>query len=317
MRPVEALKQIMPHCRTEYVQAFEKGDPLFTQYGVTTARRLAHFIAQFGAETGGGSILYENMNYTAERMMVIFGAKHSAKIVTRAEANALAHNPEKLAERVYGLGNPRKAKELGNTKPGDGYKYRGSGILQTTGGYNFKAAGDKVGVDFYTYPAAIVAPDHALKPALWEWGHSGCNALADAGNILGISKAINLGNSQAKGTPNGMTDRQTWFDRAWKVLKDQDVTLHGGANTPIATPPEEKPKPTPAVVAVLPKPSTPNPPKEVATPVIAASVVAIGGGAITTTVLNSHNYEPNTVIFAVIAFALVGIIVGIIWHRRS
>lgn len=310
MRPVEALKQIMPHCRTEYVQAFEKGDALFAQHGVNTTRRLAHFIAQFGAETGGGSILYENMNYTADRMMVIFGAKHSAKIVTRAEADALAHNPEKLAERVYGLGNPRKAKELGNTKPGDGYKYRGSGILQTTGGYNFKAAGDKVGVDFYTYPAAIVAPDHALKPALWEWGHSGCNALADAGNILGISKAINLGNSQAKGTPNGMTDRQTWFDRAWKVLKDQDVTLTSGATPPPI-------KPSPAVVAVLPKPSTPAPPKQKTVPVIAASVIAVGGGATTTAVLSSHNYDSHTIIFVVAALAIVGVIVGIIWHRRS
>lgn len=312
MRPVEALKQIMPHCRTEYVQAFEKGDALFAQYGVNTPRRLAHFIAQFGAETGGGSILYENMNYTAERMMVIFGANHSAKIVTRAEADALAHNPQKLAERVYGLGNPRKARELGNTKPGDGYKYRGSGILQTTGGYNFKAAGDKVGVDFYTYPAAIVAPDHALKPALWEWGHSGCNALADSGNILGISKAINLGNSQAKGTPNGMTDRQTWFDRAWKVLKDQDVTLTPGYE---ATPPPIRP--SPAVVAVLPKPSTPAPPKSATTAIVAASVVAVGGGATTTAVLNSHQYDSHVIIGAVIALALIGIIVGIIWHRRS
>jgi putative chitinase len=311
MRPVEALKQIMPHCRTEYVQAFEKGDALFAQYGVNTSRRLAHFIAQFGAETGGGSILYENMNYTAERMMVIFGAKHSAKIVTRAEADALAHNPAKLAERVYGLGNPRKAKELGNTKPGDGYKYRGSGILQTTGGYNFKAAGDKVGVDFYTYPAAIVAPDHALKPALWEWGHSGCNALADAGNILGISKAINLGNSQAKGTPNGMTDRQTWFDRAWAVLKNQNVTLTPGFE---ATPPPVKP--TPSVDAKLPKPSTPAPPvsKAPAATSAAGTVVATTGAVVA---MNSTGFSTSAMIAVAVSLVIIGAIIGIIWHQRS
>lgn len=310
MRPVEALKKIMPSCRTEYMQAFEKGDPLFLQYGVTTARRLAHFIAQFGAETGGGTILYENMNYSAERLVVIFGQNHSAKI-TRAEAAELAHHPQEIAERVYGLGNPRKAKELGNTKPGDGYKYRGSGVLQTTGGYNFKASGDRVGVDFYNYPAAIVSPEHALKPALWEWGHSGCNALADAGNILGISKAINLGNSAAKGTPNGMTDRQTWFDRAWKVLKDQDVTLEKGTSP---VPPPISTAPTPS--AVLPKPGTPAPPAP-KTPTVTTAAVAIGTGAATTAVMNSYSFSTGNIIFAVAMIAVVAAIVGVIWHRRS
>lgn len=310
MRPVEALKKIMPSCRTEYVQAFEMGDALFAQYGVITTRRLAHFFAQFGAETGGGSILYENMNYSADRLVVIFGANHSAKI-TRSEANALAHHPQEIAERVYGLGNPRKAKELGNTKPGDGYKYRGTGILQTTGGYNFKTAGDKVGVDFYTYPAAIVSPQHALKPALWEWNHSNCNQLADAGNIIGISKAINLGNAYAKGTPNGMTDRQTWFDRAWKVLKDEEVTLRGGASSPIVKTP-----PTPAAKVTLPKPNTPAPPVP-KTPAVATTTAVVIGGAATSAAMNASNFSTNAIVFAVFAIAIVGAIVGIIWHRRS
>ena len=50
----------------------------------------------------------------------------------------LLGNPEALAERVYGLGNPGKAKELGNTIAGDGYRYRGGGVLQTTGGANYR-----------------------------------------------------------------------------------------------------------------------------------------------------------------------------------
>ena len=309
MRPVEALKAVMPSCRTEYVEAFEKGDVLLAQYGISTPRRLAHFLAQFGAETGGGSILYENMNYSAERLMVIFGVGRHSAAITKSEATKIAHKPELIAERVYGLGNPRKAKELGNTRPGDGYKYRGTGILQTTGGYNFKTAGDKVGVDFYTYPAAVVAPDHALKPALWEWNHSGCNALADAGNNVGISKAINLGNSQAKGTPNGMSDRQTWFDRAWKVLKDKDITL------PSAVASKPAVKPSPAAVATLPKPNTPPPPQS-KTPVLAST------GAVLGTVVGSaaaaHAGYSMTSVMTVGAFVAAAVVmIGIIWHRRS
>ncbi|MEH2470469.1 putative chitinase [Nitrobacteraceae bacterium AZCC 2161] len=69
---------------------------------------------------GQGTIVREDMNYRAERIGQIFGV-HSAK-VTPAEAERLAHNPKALAERVYGLGNPKWAKEPGNTQPGDGYR---------------------------------------------------------------------------------------------------------------------------------------------------------------------------------------------------
>ena len=78
------------------------------------------------------------MNYSAERMLVIFGARHSAK-VKPAEAAMLAHKPELIAERITGLGNPSKAAELGNTHRGDGFLYRGGGLMQTTGQANLQS----------------------------------------------------------------------------------------------------------------------------------------------------------------------------------
>jgi putative chitinase len=69
------------------------------------------------------------MNYSAPRLLEIFGVNRHSAAVTAFEAEKLARKPEAIAERVYGLGNPRKARELGNTQPGDGFRFRGNGIL--------------------------------------------------------------------------------------------------------------------------------------------------------------------------------------------
>lgn len=103
--------------------------------------QLAYILATIYHETGARMLpVRENMNYKAQRITQVFGANHSAK-VTAAEAQKLAGNPQALAERVYGLGNPKKARELGNTAAGDGYKYRGGGVDQRTGKANYARVG--------------------------------------------------------------------------------------------------------------------------------------------------------------------------------
>lgn len=108
------------------------------RYNVPNKAMVAMFFGNVYHETGGFTISEENLNYSPTRMMAIFGVgKHSAKI-TSAESYKLSGKPYELAERVYGLGNPAKAKELGNTLVGDGYKYRGRGSLQITGKYAYQ-----------------------------------------------------------------------------------------------------------------------------------------------------------------------------------
>lgn len=92
-------------------------------------------------------------------------------------------HPEAIAERVYGLGNPRKAMELGNIQPGDGFFYRGNGILQTTGRGNHRCMGAACGVDLETAPDLAITPEHALKPAPHEWTDSNLNVFADRNDI--------------------------------------------------------------------------------------------------------------------------------------
>ena len=191
--PLAALQQVAPRARDIYLQAIRQGQPLFDEHGITTPQRMAHFLAQAMQETGAFTVLRESMSYSAPRMLEIFGVgRHSARI-TEAEAPGLAHNEPALAERVYGLGNPSKAAELGNTKPGDGFLYRGNGVLQTTGRGNHRRTGEAVGVDFEGHPELVTVPEHALKPALHEWTASTLNRFADQDDIRTITLRINGG----------------------------------------------------------------------------------------------------------------------------
>jgi len=216
MRPVDIVRKVCPHARPSYVAAFDNGDGLFRKAGITSPLRLAHFLAQAFHETGGLTIEWESGAYSADRLMQIFGVGHHSAAVTSAEALQLAHKPEAIFERVYGLGNPRKAKELGNTQPGDGFRYRGGGILQTTGRANYRRMGQKCGVDFEARPELVLSAEHALKPALAEWTEGNLNSAADADDLRAITRRIN-------GGYNGLDDRQAWFNRIRPMIATVDL----------------------------------------------------------------------------------------------
>lgn len=210
---IKAVERVTPKAENNYLDAIRGGEQLFDDHRITTPLRAAHFLAQALHETGGFRILRENMNYSAKRMIEIFGVGHHSAAVTAAEAAKLAGNQQAIAERVYGLGNPRKARELGNTTAGDGFLYRGNGVLQTTGRGSHKRMGDVAGVDFEGNPTLVTAPEHALKPALIEWTQNNLNTFADKNDIRTITRKIN-------GGFNGLTEREIWFDRVWLLLKN-------------------------------------------------------------------------------------------------
>lgn len=226
-RPVDVVRKLCPHAKVSYVAAFENGDALFKQHGITTPPRLSHFLAQCLHETGGLSIEWESGAYSASRLMQIFGVGHHSAAITESEAQQLAHNGPAIFERVYGLGNPRKARELGNTHPGDGFRYRGGGIMQTTGRANYARMGQKCGVDFEGHPELVLSAEHALKPALAEWTEGNLNAAADRDDIRVITKRIN-------GGYNGLADRESWL-RKLKPLIDR-VDLAGSTVGPALPP---------------------------------------------------------------------------------
>jgi putative chitinase len=210
---IKTVERVAPKAQNNYLEAIHRGEHLFNDHHITTPLRMAHFLAQALHETGGFRILRENMNYSAKRMIQIFGVGNHSAAVTAAEAATLANHPEAIADRVYGLGNPRKARELGNTTTGDGFLYRGNGVLQTTGRGNHKRMGAACSVDFEGDPGLVTHPDHGLKPALIEWTQNNLNAFADKNDIRTITRRIN-------GGFNGLPEREAWFDKAWLLLKD-------------------------------------------------------------------------------------------------
>jgi putative chitinase len=215
-RVVEYFKAAAPNARQEYVAAFDRGDDLLEQHDLVTPLRIAHFLAQVLHECGDGRVTFENLNYkTSARLLEIFGVgNHSAKIRPE-EVDGLLNNPQGLAERVYGMGNQEKAARLGNLKAGDAYKYRGGGLMQTTGGHDYRKYGERCAVDFYGDPQLIVSAEHALKPALSEWTAKNLNLAADRNDIRAITKGINGGYI-------GLPKRQAKFDRIWLIVGNGD-----------------------------------------------------------------------------------------------
>lgn len=213
-RAANIVRVLAPHARRNYLAAFDAGDQLLADHGVTTSLRLAHFLAQVLHETGALTIEEENGNYSAKRLVELFGDRRHR--VTREEAAQIEHKPEAIFERVYGIAggdnNPRiLARELGNTEPGDGYLYRGRGILQTTGRANYRRMGQKCGVDFEVHPELVVSAEHALKPALAEWTDGNCNAMADDDDIDRITRKIN-------GGLNGIDSRRRWLAKVKRAM---------------------------------------------------------------------------------------------------
>lgn len=202
-----------PHSTVDAIA--DIAEPVFARYGVETALEIAHCMAQISHECGAGTIVRENMNYSAKRIIEIFGYDkvnkkwvHSAH-VTDEEAEQLAHNPEDLAERVYGLGNPKKAKELGNTEPGDGYRFRGNGGLQLTGRAAHRRIGQLIGVDLENNPEQLEDPAISFRVAVAEFVALKCLAPAAADDIVTVTIRVNGGR-------NGLDDRKVWL-RKWKA----------------------------------------------------------------------------------------------------
>lgn len=212
-----------------YTSAIIESQDLFAEHGINSDWRLAHLMAQWGHESGGFTILWESGAYSADGIIKVFGVgRHSAR-VTYEEAERIAELPvsertKVLFERVYGLGNPKKAAELGNTEPGDGWKHRGWGIVQLTG----RRDHDRLIGGDYSYASAI-------RVALIEWTEKGCNRWADADDCRRITRLIN-------GGYNGLDDRLRRLSRAKEVFAgafDDAPAINGEDSTVTALHPAE------------------------------------------------------------------------------
>lgn len=170
-------------------------------HDITTPRRLAAWLAQCSHESASFTRLEEGLVYTSAQRIAAMWPR-LAPI-----AAELVCEPQALANAAYGdrLGN-------GSRASGDGWRYRGRGLLQLTGRRNYAAAGAALGLPLEQQPELAAQPAGAAMTAAWYWLAVGCSRMADRGDIDGITRAIN-GPGMA-----GREERQALYGRAVQAL---------------------------------------------------------------------------------------------------
>jgi putative chitinase len=170
------------------------------EFEINTPQRVAGFLAQTSHESGGYTMLSENLNYRAATLaacwpnrFAVLGAdkkpiKENGKLVPTAVANSIAGKPELIANLVYSsrMGN-------GPAESGEGWKFRGRGLKQLTGKFNYEKCGQALGVDLVGNPDLLLEPIYAARSAGWFWKSNNLSSFADANDIKGMTKKINGG----------------------------------------------------------------------------------------------------------------------------
>lgn len=145
------------------------------RYQINTRLRVAAFLAQVGHESGRLVYVREIWGPTAQQLSY------------------------------------EGRKDLGNTQPGDGFLFRGRGLIQITGRSNYAAMGQALGLPLLAHPELLEQPANAALSAGRFWSDHGLNTLADIGDFLTITRRIN-------GGTNGLTDRQALYAAALKAI---------------------------------------------------------------------------------------------------
>jgi putative chitinase len=203
----DQLAAIMP-----YANADRWTDPLneaMARYSINTPERVAAFLAHVAHESDECRCLTENLRYTATGLCRTWPKRFPSLELAAPYAN----NPEAIANYVYAnrLGN-------GDTASGDGWRFRGRGLIQLTGRTNYTTAGDALGLYLATRPELLEEWFPAALTAAWFWESRGCNALADsqAGDdaeedFKRITQIIN-------GGTHGLAARRAYWYRAQGVV---------------------------------------------------------------------------------------------------
>ena len=182
------------------------------QYDINTENRIAGFMAQTGHESLDFTRIHENMNYSWESLRRVFPRYYP----TTASAKAHHRKPVEIANHVYDDAN--RINKIGNTQPGDGWRFRGRGLIQNSGRWNFHDFGKTKGMTAEEAAAYCGTKQGAFEVACWFWKENNINRFCDADDIVGMSKAINGGKI-------GLDDRIKRYERAKQLIDmSEDVS---------------------------------------------------------------------------------------------
>lgn len=183
MITAQALRAIMLGCG-DRADAF--AGPLSEacdRFDIRGPKRLSAFLAQIAHESGELRHTVENLNYSADALRRLWPNRFPAALALEC-----ARNPERIACIAYGgrMGN-------GDEASGDGWKFRGRGLIQLTGRDNYGRCAEAIGIELLDRPELLERPDGASLSAAWFWADKRLNELADIGDFAGITKRINGG----------------------------------------------------------------------------------------------------------------------------
>lgn len=201
MITADQIRTIMPDAHGQADLFAVPLDQAMARFAITTPARQAAFLAQIAEESQELMRLVENLNYSADAL-----CKEWPQHFDAAFAAQCARNPEAIANRAYAgrMGN-------GDAASGDGWKYRGRGLIQTTGRNNYRACGEALSLPLTDQPDLLERPDNAAMSAAWFWAMRRCNDFADRADFPGLTRRIN-------GALDGYDRRFSFWETAKQIL---------------------------------------------------------------------------------------------------
>ena len=205
MITIELLQKVCPKTKKEVLEQYVAPlNRVCKQYGISdNHKRVAAFLAQVAHESGGFNFTKENLNYNAKALQSVF------KKYYPTEKDAIVHErkPEQIANKVYAtrMGN-------GDEKSGDGWTYRGRGLIQLTGKENYTKFSESIKKPLKEAVDYLETPEGAVESAAWFWSKNKLNELCDKDDFVTLTKRIN-------GGTNGLEDRKHHYEIALKALK--------------------------------------------------------------------------------------------------
>jgi putative chitinase len=200
----EQLKELLP--KNPYIEHWHRAlEQLFPEYEINTPKRMAAFIAQCSHESAGFTALVENLNYRWQSLRKVF-PKYFPNDAIAQEYASKPNKQEAIANRIYAsrMGN-------GDEASGDGFRYRGRGLIQLTGKHNYTWFAASLEITPEEATEYLMTFEGAAQSGCWFWETNKLNQWADAGDIVTLTKRINGGTI-------GLDDRIKHYEHALHVL---------------------------------------------------------------------------------------------------
>ena len=180
----------------------EAMNTILPKYDIMSPRRLAAFLAQTAHESAGFTAVRENLNYSAQSLMKTWPSRFNA-----TTAATYARQPEKIANKVYAnrMGN-------GDEASGDGWRYRGRGLIQTTGKANYTKLAQYIKKTLQETIEYCETVEGAVESACFYWVSNNLNAIADTGDMAALTRRIN-------GGVIGLADRLDKYKKTLALLE--------------------------------------------------------------------------------------------------